>query len=61
MQPLGVPTSRPIEQGRPLAYVRDQLGHHSIKITADVYGHLTPGANRTAVDAPEATAGFRAG
>jgi integrase len=42
--------SRLIEQGESLAYVRDQLGHPSIKITVDIYGHLTPGANRAAVD-----------
>jgi integrase len=39
-----------IQQGESLAYVRDQLGHHSIKLTVDVYGHLVPGANRQAVD-----------
>jgi integrase len=33
-----------------LAYVRDQLGHHSIAITVDLYGHLVPGANREAVN-----------
>jgi integrase len=33
-----------------LAYVRDQLGHHSIQITVDLYGHLVPGANREAVN-----------
>jgi integrase len=33
-----------------LAYVRDQLGHHSIQITVDLYGHLVPGANRDAVN-----------
>jgi integrase len=33
-----------------LAYVRDQLGHHSIQITVDTYGHLIPGANREAVN-----------
>src|SRR5262245_34503163 len=26
------------------------LGHHSIKLTVDTYGHLVPGANRAAVD-----------
>jgi hypothetical protein len=31
-------------------YVKDQLGHHSIKITVDAYGHLVPGANKAAVD-----------
>jgi hypothetical protein len=30
--------------------VRDQLGHHSTKVTVDVYGHLVPGSNRDAVD-----------
>jgi integrase len=39
-----------IQQGESLAYVRDQLGHRSIQITADVYGHLVPGGNRAAVD-----------
>jgi integrase len=39
-----------IENNESLAYVRDQLGHHSIQITVDTYGHLVPGANRQAVD-----------
>ena len=26
------------------------MGHHSIKITVDIYGHLVPGANKAAVD-----------
>jgi hypothetical protein len=30
--------------------VKEQLGHLSIKITVDVYGHLVPGANRQAVN-----------
>lgn len=38
-----------IQNGESLAYVRDQLGHHSIQITVDTYGHLVPGANREAV------------
>jgi integrase len=33
-----------------LAYVRDQMGHSSIQITVDVYGHLIPGANICFVD-----------
>ena len=32
------------------AYVRDQLGHSSIQVTVDVYGHLVPGGNRGAAD-----------
>jgi integrase len=39
-----------ISQGESLAYVKDQLGHHSIKVTVDIYGHLVPGANKAAVD-----------
>ena len=39
-----------ISQGESLAYVRDQLGHSSIQITVDTYGHLVPGSNRQAVD-----------
>ena len=30
--------------------MKDQLGHHSIQVTVDLYGHLVPGANRDAVD-----------
>ena len=26
------------------------MGHHSIKVTVDVYGHLMPGGNKAAVD-----------
>jgi integrase len=39
-----------IQQGESLAYVRDQLGHHSIKLTVDTYCHWLPGSNRQAVD-----------
>ncbi len=39
-----------IQNGESLAYVKDQLGHHSIRITVDTYGHLVPGGNRQAVD-----------
>ena len=37
-------------QGESLPYVKEQLGHSSIKLTVDVYGHLVPGANREAVN-----------
>jgi integrase len=30
--------------------VKEQLGHHSIRVTVDTYGHLVPGGNRAAVD-----------
>src|SRR5262245_35834913 len=39
-----------IQQGESLAYVKDQLGHHSTRITVDTYGHLMPGGNKAAVD-----------
>jgi integrase len=42
--------SQLIKSGESLAYIRDQLGHHSIKVTVDIYGHLVPGANKSAVD-----------
>jgi integrase len=39
-----------IQQGESLAYVKEQLGHQSIKLTVDTYGHLIPGGNKAAVD-----------
>ena len=39
-----------IQNGESLVYVRDQLGHSSIQVTVDIYGHLVPGSNREAVD-----------
>ena len=39
-----------IQSGAPLPYVRDQMGHSSIQVTADVYGHLLPGANVACID-----------
>jgi integrase len=42
--------SLPIQNGESLAYVKDQLGHPSIQVTVDIYGHLIPGANRAALD-----------
>lgn len=37
------------QQGESLKYVQEQLGHSSIKMTCDTYGHLFPGGNRQAV------------
>ena len=39
-----------IQHGESLVYVKEQLGHHSISITVDTYGHLVPGGNKAAVD-----------
>ena len=47
-------TIRQLAQGgQGIAYLvndTDQLGHHSIQITVDIYGRLVPGRNRQAVD-----------
>jgi len=39
-----------IQAGAPLTYVRDQMGHSSIKITVDIYGHLIPSADIAYMD-----------
>ena len=39
-----------IQDGVSLVYIKEQLGHSSIKITVDIYGHLVPGGNKEAVD-----------
>jgi integrase len=39
-----------IQQGESLVYVKEQMGHASIQITVDIYGHLVQGGNRAAVD-----------
>jgi len=39
-----------IQNGESLAYVKEQMGYHSITITVDTYGHLVPGGNKAAVD-----------
>lgn len=37
----------------PYGPLAEQLGHHYIQITVDTYGHLIPGANLKAVNAPD--------
>lgn len=39
-----------LQAGAPLKYVSEQLGHSSIVLTANRYGHLQPGANIHLVD-----------
>ena len=34
-----------------LTYIKEQLGHSSIQVTVDLYGHLIPGMHRGAIDA----------
>ena len=40
--------SQLIANGETAAYVRDQMGHSSIKVTFDTYGHLLPGRGKEA-------------
>jgi len=39
-----------LQQGESPVYVKEQMGHSSIQITVDIYGHLIPGGNKAAVD-----------
>jgi len=39
-----------ISNGVSLAYIRDQLGHSSIKTTVDIYGHLIPSSMQHVVN-----------
>ncbi len=42
--------SQLIEQGAHHKYIQEQLGHSSINLTMDTYGHLFPNRNRGLVD-----------
>ncbi|MEN6440579.1 MAG: site-specific integrase, partial [Syntrophobacter sp.] len=39
-----------LTDGASPVYVKEQLGHTSIQMTVDIYGHLIPSANRQAVN-----------
>ncbi len=39
-----------IQNGASVVYVKEQMGHSSIQVTVDTYGHLIPGANVSFVD-----------
>ncbi len=39
-----------LQNGAGIVYVKDQMGHSSIQVTVDTYGHLIPGANVSFVD-----------
>ncbi len=45
-----------LQNGAGLAYIKDQLGHSSIKTTGDIYGHLVPGSMRHVVNMLDAPA-----
>jgi integrase len=40
-----------VSNGESPVYVKEQLGHSSIQMTVDIYGHLIPSSNRQAVNA----------
>ena len=42
--------SQLLQNGATLVYVKEQMGHSSIQVTVDIYGHLIPGANVCFVD-----------
>jgi integrase len=39
-----------LQNGASIVYVKEQMGHSSIQVTVDIYGHLIPGANLSFVD-----------
>jgi integrase len=39
-----------IQADASIVYVKEQIGHSSIQVTVDTYGHLIPGANTSLVD-----------
>jgi integrase len=39
-----------LQSGATIVYVKEQMGHSSIQVTVDTYGHLIPGANVSYVD-----------
>jgi integrase len=39
-----------IQAGGSLTYVKEQMGHSSIQVTVDIYGHLIPGSDVAFVD-----------
>jgi integrase len=39
-----------IQNGASLAYVKEQMGHSSIQVTVDIYGHLVAGGNIKWID-----------
>lgn len=39
-----------LQNGPSIVYLKEQMGHSSIQVTVDTYGHLIPGANVSFVD-----------
>ena len=36
--------------GTPIAFVKEQLGHSTIRLTVDTFGHFLPSADRAAAN-----------
>lgn len=50
-----------LSRGESPVYVKEQMGHSSIQMTVDIYGHLIPSSNRGAVnqfDSPKPSATY---
>jgi len=47
-----------ISKGDNIADVSNQLGHHSVKLTMDVYYHWIPGKKKSEVDELDISLGF---
>ena len=45
-----------IQQGASLAYVKEQMGHSTIQVTVDTYGHLIAGADIAWIDSLDSEA-----
>ena len=39
-----------LNKGKSPVYLKEQLGHSSIQMTVDIYGHLIPNSNRNAIN-----------
>jgi integrase len=39
-----------LQNGASIVYLKDQMGHSSVQVTVDIYGHLIPGASLSFVD-----------
>jgi integrase len=49
--PDGLVYAELIESGVPLKVVSEILGHFSVSITGDIYGHVSPDVSAQAMDA----------
>ncbi len=50
-----------LSNGESPVYVKEQLGHTTIQMTVDIYGHLIPSSNRQAVNKLDTSAPLHIG